>query len=387
MVSDKQIESKIEAYLESILLKDEEQYLDLISGAFVDRIQPEDLVEIFKLNNREGDELEIKRIHSAMWHEEEDYNNGKTYHQLEFSFDIENLKTGENFTEKEYVFIEINDGDVYFIPYLKWERKRYKDIIPNSLMNEILSKEEKKYTTQITLFPDFEEVFIEGTDPLVKYCFLPFATLKITNHEEIGDKVFHFVSAWDTGDYEECQLGENYIDAGHFEFDMVNDKLTYKDEVKFPHIAYLKQAYEIIEKDFENNQSYYLEDVEHSKLEEKIKRGSALILEKIPNFDPNYAEYYYKWIISYLVGKWRYKKYGVLNGKLTNSSEIENFNTSGRSEDDFIENILLLHDYIEAGDLFIGNLYEAYYNTHATADINIFYDKEREKQIQIIRYY
>lgn len=258
---------------------------------------------------------------------------------------------------------------------------------------------------EITPYPNFEDVFIEETNRLAKFVFLPIATIKIRNDEMFGNITFHFVSIWDTGNYEKEFLGKYRTDVNEISFDLIGDKLKYEDPIIFPCIENLEQAYNIIVADFEKQKEYYLSDLDYMNNSVKMKRGQKLILDQIPNFGNFEAKYYFERITSSLLSKYRYQKFGVVNPNFSvnsfyahlisngkyNSENIMNydFNTIGKIN--LVENLFEEPEFIQneefpEGTQFIGQVDESHFISSNSTNTYLFFDKKNNRQIQIFQW-
>lgn len=253
-------------------------------------------------------------------------------------------------------------------------------------------------------YPKFEDVFVEGIDPKAKYVFQPLVTIKIKNYNGIENKIFHIISIWDTGNYEKDYFGNQRTDVNVISFNIIGDKLEYKDDLRFPKIEFLEEAYNIIIEDFEKQKEFYLIDLNTPK-SRKIERGGELILTKIPEFGNFESRYYFERITSILLSKYRLEKYGVVNSsfddnmwyiyQITNGKYTEeivkklDFNKIGKinlvdnliSKPEFIQN----DEYIE-NTMFIGQLDEWHYISSSSTNTFLFYDSINNKQIQIFQW-
>lgn len=254
-------------------------------------------------------------------------------------------------------------------------------------------------------YPKFEDVFVESTDPNAKYVFQPLVTIKLKNHKKNKNKTFHIISIWDTGDYKKEYFGDFRTDVNEISFNIIGDKLEYKDKINFPKIEFLEEAYNIIVKDFEEQKDYYLSNLEYKLKSEKIKRGRELILSKIPEFGSFESGYYFERITSILLSKYRYEKYGVVNPKFDDNSyyiykvtngkyseeNLKNINYNEVGKTDFIDNLLGKPEFIQndespADSQFIGQLDEGDYISSSSTNTFLFYDEGNQKQIQIFQW-
>jgi hypothetical protein len=262
-----------------------------------------------------------------------------------------------------------------------------------------------KNKIELIPYPKFEDVFVKETDPKAKFVFLPLVTMKILDHEKIGTKTFHLISLWDTGDYDKDYFGSFRTDVNEISFNIVEDKLEYKDEIKFPKIEFLEKAYNIIIADFEKQKDYYLENLEYDLKSVKIRRGGKLIIEKIPEFGDFESRYYFERITSALLSRYRFEKYGIVNClfddnsyyiyKITNgkySDEVlknSDFNKLGKIN--FIDNLLENPEFIQNDEfpqdtLFIGQIDESEYISSNSTNTYLFYDPVNNKQVQILQW-
>jgi len=252
-------------------------------------------------------------------------------------------------------------------------------------------------------YPKFEDVFVEDTDPKARYVFQPLVTIKIKNYNGIENKTFHIISVWDTGDYERDYFGNFRVDVNEISFNIIGDKLEYKDDIKFPKITFLEAAYNIIVEDFEKHKESYLINFESKS--KKIERGGRLILNKIPEFGAFESRYYFERITSILLSKYRLEKYGAVNSSFDNNAwyihQITNgkysekalkeidFNKIGKinlvdkllGKPEFLQN----NEYVE-NTIFIGQLDEWHYISSSSTNTFLFYDPLNNKQVQIFQW-
>jgi hypothetical protein len=255
--------------------------------------------------------------------------------------------------------------------------------------------------TQIIFFPKFDDVFTE-TDELARYVFLPLISITITDNPELSGKKFHVVSLWDTGNYEESYFNDYRQEIHWMRFDHIDNKYSYPAPVNFPSIGFLKTAYKIAERHFNDNIDFYLRPKEWTEFNElrDRKNGGAKIREQLPDMPVFDSEYYFGRIISYLLTKERIKKYLALNSKLTyayygdegkTKEEVrENFNREGKKDlVSFIQKPEELKErfspewgqyedqeficHIDVGD---------FIHSDATM-ITLFYDKKQKQAIQL----
>jgi len=400
------VEDILKQYFECIQKRDYENFFPFLLNDFSEKISDNDLDFIFGKKTKNYSDYEIigfdlKSLSDSF------YKNGNYFFKLDYTFDLKNTNTSRITTEKSCVILlwsEI-ENKIYFIPYLEHKKTIIYPLIPNSLANEFLKGNNISYKAELIPYPDFEQVFVEETNPLAKYVFIPLVTIKIQNHEIFGDKTFHIIAIWDTGNYEKDYLGEYRKDVNEITFDIVGEKLAYKDDMKFPKIEYLEQAYNLIVEDFEKQKDYYLENLESQTKRAKMERGKELIIEKIPEFGEFEAEYYFERITSVLLSKYRYKKYGAVNSLFDDNSYYAYKITKGKYTDDelncldfnkigkvnLVDNLLLLPNFIQNDEhpinsIFIGQVDEWDYISASSTTTYLFYDKANKKQIQIFQW-
>ncbi|MDO5608473.1 MAG: hypothetical protein Q4G08_08465 [Capnocytophaga sp.] len=390
------IQKRLQLYFDCISDKNYEKYFELLLPEFQDKIQISDLNYIFGINSSKA--LVYFELIDV---EEEVYYKDYKIFRLNYQFNI-NDSIQNTFV---FIFFENEFEDIVFLPYLSEKKEIIFQFLPNSIVNSILRTEDIDYKVELVPYPDFEDVFINETNPKAKYVFLPLVSIKLFNHKELGTKTFHIISIWDTGNYEKEYLGEYRIDVNEIRFDIIGDKLGYKDEINFPKIEYLEQAYQIIKNDFDIEKDNYLNDLDYSSKSKKIQRGGNLILEKIPDFGKFEAKYYFERITSVLLSKYRYSKYGIVNSLFDNNSyylhkvsdgKIDektilntDFNTLGKTN--FIDNLLLRPDFIQNdetpnGTIFIGQVDEWDYISSSSTNTFLFFDPKENKQIQIFQW-
>jgi hypothetical protein len=254
-------------------------------------------------------------------------------------------------------------------------------------------------------YPKFEDVFVKETDPKAKFAFLPIVTIKILNQEKIEPKTFHLISLWDTGNYEKDYFGDFRTDVNEISFNIIGNKLEYKDEIKFPKIEFLEKAYNIIVADFEKQKDYYLENLDYDEKSVKIKRGGELILEKIPEFGSFESRYYFERITSALLSRYRFDKYGVVNCLFNNNSYYIHKITKGKYSEEDLENLdfnklgkinlvdnlmknpeFIQNDEFPHGTSFIGQINEGEFISSSSTNTYLFYDQVNNKQVQIFQW-
>jgi hypothetical protein len=262
-----------------------------------------------------------------------------------------------------------------------------------------------KHEVEIIPYPSFEDVFVKETNRLAKFVFLPLASIKIKNDETIGNRTLHLISIWDTGDYKKEYFGSYRTDVNEISFEIVGEKLNYKDPIQFPCIENLEKAYNIILEDFETQKDNYLNDLSYDTQSSKMERGGKLILEQIPNFGNFEAKFYFERITSALLSNYRFQKYGVVNSLFNDNSvyahQISEGKYSSQNLKDFdfnqigkvnlIDNLLLKPDFIQSDEtpensVFIGQVYEWHYISSSSTNTYLFLDLKNNKQIQIFQW-
>lgn len=262
-----------------------------------------------------------------------------------------------------------------------------------------------KENIELIPYPNFEDVFVSEIDPKAKYVFLPLITIKVSNHSVIGTKTFHLISIWDTGNYKKEYFGNFRTDVNAISFNIVGDKLEYKDEIKFPKIEFLEEAYKIIVEDFKTQRDYYLENLEYESQSAKMDRGVKLILDKLPEFGDFESGYYFERITSALLSKYRFEKYGAVNSlfndnaiyidEITNGKYSEeqlktmDFNKIGKIN--LVDNLLEQPEFEQNEEfpeksLFIGQINEWHYISASSTNTYLFFDKTNNKEMQIFQW-
>lgn len=392
----------LQEYFDSINDRDYEKYLDLLLYKFEDKITKDDLNFVFGLNHEFKTEFAQFDLHSLSDPTSEgDF----LILKMDYSFSLkdENDKVFNTDTVV-WLFYDQEDETLAFLPYLPEKKELIFSFLPVKIVNEVLRSEEKSYSVDLIPYPEFEDVFTEETDPKAKFVFLPLVTIKIRNHEQFNDKTFHLISLWDTGDYETEYFGDYRIDVNEIVFDLVGDKLGYKDKIDFPKIEFLEEAYTIISEDFEIQKEYYLSNLNYKGYKSKIERGGNLILDRIPEFGKFESEYYFERVTSVLLSKYRFKNYGVINSCFDDNSffkykfkgdysdeELEKIDFNKIGKIDFVDNLLLRPEFIQndefpSGTIFIGQTDEGDFISSSATNTFLFYNNEKEQQIQIFQW-
>ncbi len=262
-----------------------------------------------------------------------------------------------------------------------------------------------KTEAEIIPYPSFEDVFVQETNRLAKFVFLPLASIKIKNDEILGNRTLHLISIWDTGDYKKEYFGNYRTDVNKISFDLVDEKLKYGDPILFPCIENLEKAYNIILEDFETQKDNYLNDLEYDTKSSKMNRGKKLILEQISDFGDFEAEYYFERITSALLSKYRFQKFGVVNSLFDDNSyyafeisegkyddqNLKNFDFNQIGKINLIDNLLSKPDFIQSEEfpentVFIGQVDEWHYNSASSTINYLFLDIKNNKQVQIFQW-
>jgi len=231
-------------------------------------------------------------------------------------------------------------------------------------------------------YPTFEEVFTE-TDELGKYVFFPLLSIHFSNHSELNDKSFHVISLWDTGNYGSCHFGKYRIDNYNIQFDLVGNKISYKDRIEFPFIELLPKAYQIIYDYFEKNKKLILANSEGLNLgRNQLKMGKELVLKEIPEFGNFEAGFYFEKVTSYFLARYKLER-GIKVYPETQDSWM-----GEKSISVFMQSFLSNPTWLQGAahpenSRFIGQLYESNYLSDASADVYLFYDESINRQIQI----
>lgn len=393
----------LQEYFDSISDRDYEKYFNLLLDKFRNTVTKNDLSFVFGLNHEFKTEFTQFDLHSLSDPTSEgDF----IIFKMDYSFSLkdENEKVFKTNTFV-WVFYDEEDETLAFLPYLPEKKELIFSFLPVKVVNEVLRSEEKMYSVDLIPYPEFADVFTEETDPKAKFVFLPLVTIKIKNHEKLKDKTFHLISLWDTGDYEREYFGNYRIDVNEVVFDLVGDKLGYKDKIDFPKIEFLEEAYHIISEDFQTQKENYLINLSYFDKGSKIERGGNLILNKIPEFGKFEAEYYFERITSVLLSKYRFQNYGVINSNFDDNSifrhkffkkyypddEVEKIDFNKTGKVNFIDNLLLLPDFIQNNEfpsdtIFIGQVDEGDFISSDSTNTFLFYDAINEKQIQIFQW-
>ncbi len=245
-------------------------------------------------------------------------------------------------------------------------------------------------------YPDYEAVFTE-TNQLGKYVFFPILSIHFKDWNGYDTKSFHIVSLWDTGNYEECHFGNYRIDNYIINFDLINNKLSYKDKIEFPKIKYLPQVYQIIVENFEKNKENFLtnDDFNESNIRyNQQKIGRDLILAKIPEFGNFEAGHYFNKVTAYLLGKYKSAK-GIQTDPELKKSAMEGskndfllaHNMDTKLTNNFLGNPVWLQGAVELPNTkFIGQVYESYYLSDASSDLYLFFDESNNRLTQIFQW-
>jgi hypothetical protein len=255
-------------------------------------------------------------------------------------------------------------------------------------------------------FPDYLSVFniYSGKE---KFLFLPLVSISFTNHEIFGNRIFHFVSIWDTGSYNDDYFNDFRKESRIIRFKILNNKYLYPIDPKFPSIEYLADAYGIIEENFNKNIDYYLTPKNQTRfsLEDKtLTKGAELIWSAIDKFDRHDSGYYFTRITKYLYTKKKYDLFGKVNSSftypetfigLTTTREkvISEFHSYGKTRTELINNLLDKPDWLQKPEeilkelnlIFIGSIDE-YSFTDGSAEIYLFWDKSNDEVYQFLQW-
>lgn len=258
----------------------------------------------------------------------------------------------------------------------------------------------KSMPSEIILFPEFSDVFNE-VDELAKCVFFPLLTIRLSGNPEIGDKKFHIVSIWDNGSHKKNYFNNYRPDVFWIKFDYINGKYSYNAPIDFPSIQYLKGSYEIAKNHFEKNIDFYLTSksyIDFSETQDN-RMGGIEIRKEFPDMNEFDSEYYFGRVISYLLTKERYKRFKVLNSKMTFSMRNykgqteeyvkENFNSFGNT--DFLR-FLEMPEHLKyvlepnwgrfEDQVFIAAVDSGDFIISDSTLINLFYDKKLKQVVQ-----
>lgn len=245
-------------------------------------------------------------------------------------------------------------------------------------------------------YPDYEAVFTE-TNQFGKYVFFPILSIHFKNWSGYDTKSFHIVSLWDTGNHGDCHFGKYRIDEYTVHFDLIDNKLSYKERIEFPKIKYLPQAYQIIVDNFENNKDEILanDDFNESNIKyNECKKGKHLILAEILEFGDFEAGHYFENVTAYLLGKYKSAK-GIQTNPEMDASVMEgtkdDFLLAHDMETKLINNFLgdpvWLQGAVELPNTtFIGQVCEMDYLSGASADLYLFFDESKDRLTQIYQW-
>lgn len=259
---------------------------------------------------------------------------------------------------------------------------------------------------EIIPFPDFENVF-EIFSGKEKYVFQPLASIVFNNHSIFENRRFNFVSIWDTGSYNSDFFNDFRKESRIIKFKIVENRYLYPVEPIFPFIDHLSRAYDLIEKNFNENLDYYLTPKSHTKFsleDETLNKGAELVHNSNNKFDRCESSYYFNRITKYLYTKKKFELYGKINSSftypetfigLTNTREqvISEFHTYGKTKDEIINNLLDKPVWLQKPEeilkelnlIFIGSVDE-YTFTDSSAEIYLFWDKDNEEVYQFFQW-
>jgi hypothetical protein len=260
--------------------------------------------------------------------------------------------------------------------------------------------------TEIVSFPDLKNVFdvYSGRE---KYVFLPLASVSFHDHRVLGNRSFHFISIWDTGSYKDDFFNDFRRESRIIKFKIVNNKYLYPVDPKFPSVEHLAQAYDIIEKNFNENLDYYLTPKSHVKfsIEDKtLRKGGELIDNSIGGFDRGDSGYYFKRITKYLYTKKKFELFGKINSSftypetfigttITREEVISEFHSYGKTKDEIVNNLVDKPAWLQKPEeiikeldlIFIGSIDE-YSFTDGSAEIYLFWDKDHDEVYQFFQW-
>lgn len=248
-------------------------------------------------------------------------------------------------------------------------------------------------------YPDFEEVFTE-TNELGKYVFFPLVSIHFNEHEKFKNQSFHIVSLWDTGEYEANYFDKHRVDNYTIHFDLINNKLAFKDKLRFPYLKFLPKAYGIIADFFEKNKEEFFanDSYDESNINSELtKKGQALILERIPEFRKFEAGHYFDQISAILLAKYKLKT-GIKvkpmrsDGTLySTKKENENIDLNPIKNANLMSNILGKPYWLQGEEnplhsSFIGQVDEGSYLSGGAAFIYCYLNNESKQQTQVFQW-
>lgn len=255
-------------------------------------------------------------------------------------------------------------------------------------------------------FPKFENVFniFSGKEMQV---FLPLVSIEFKNHNIFDNRIFHFISIWDNGSYNREFFNDYRKESRIIRFKLIKNKYLYPIEPIFPFIENLQTAYNITEKNFNDNLDYYLTPKSYTKFnyeDEVLNKGAELINNSISEFDKSDANYYFTRITKYLYAKKKYELFNNINSSftypetligLTKTKEqvISEFHNYGKTKNEIINNLLDKPDWLQKPEeildnlnlIFIGSIDE-YTFTEGSAEIYLFWDKENDYVYQFLQW-
>lgn len=252
---------------------------------------------------------------------------------------------------------------------------------------------------EIRPFPLIEDIF-EINSSNEKYVFTPLVSIGFENHSILSNKLFHFISVWDTWSYEEDYFNDNRPEPRVIRFKYKNNKYSYLSNLNFPFVDELKNAYEIIENNFNENLEYYLRPKSNKEFENVLSKGCDLVHSLCRNFNKPESGYYFEKITKYLYAKMKFEKFNKINSDFTYSEifigltttkekVINEFNTEGKDKNEIIKNILIEPNWLQTPEklnyeklIFIGSVSESDF-TNGTAELYLFWDKENDFVYQI----
>ncbi|WP_281632633.1 hypothetical protein [Flavobacterium luteolum] len=259
---------------------------------------------------------------------------------------------------------------------------------------------------EILPFPEFENTF-NSINSNEKFVFLPLATLQFKKHSEFENKSFHFVSIWDTGDYEESFFNEFRKSISCIKFKIENNKYSYPEGLNFPFVDLLSQAYDLTHQNFQQNLDYYLEPKSYHEFSSEksiFSQGREFVFNSLNGIDKFESSYYYERITQYLYTKEKYKLFDKINPQFTYSETfigitttkeevMTGFNEEGKSKDEIINNLLGTPEWLQSPEeipeklnlIFIGSVYEGDF-TNGSAEIYLFWDKENDEAYQFFQW-
>ncbi|WP_433830744.1 hypothetical protein [Flavobacterium anhuiense] len=259
---------------------------------------------------------------------------------------------------------------------------------------------------EIIPFSEFEDTF-NSIDSNGKFVFLPLATIQFNQHSEFEDKSFHFISIWDTGDYEESFFNDFRKNISCIKFKLENNKYSYPEKLNFPFVDLLSQAYPLTQQNFQQHFDYFLKPKNYDEFSAEdgiFNQGREFVFNSLNGIDKFESSHYYERITQYLYAKEKYNLFDKINPAFTYSETfigitttkeevIADFHYEGKSKDEIINNLLGTPEWLQSPEeiseklnlTFIGSVYEGDF-TNGTAEIYLFWDKINNETYQFFQW-